>query len=448
MFGNNFGDSACGGSICSGSVCRIMVMGVGGAGNNAVNRMIEAGVKSAEFVAVNTDRQALSLSLADDENKIAIGERLTKGLGAGSNPEIGAKACDESREEIENAVKGVDLLFIAAGMGGGTGTGAAPIVAEIAKKCGCVTVAVVTKPFGFEGAKRRENAKKGIAELSKFADTLVVIPNDKLLEALPADTSIVDALKYADENLRTGICGITDLISTPSLINLDFADVKTILQNKGYAHMGVGRASGENRVVQAVKKAISSPLLETSIEGAKGIIFNVKGGSDLSLGQVNEAADLINSVIDESAMVIFGANIDPEYEGQIEITAIATGFTDKQDSEKEIRRRIFDSVETPEKTERVERVAKPEPIENPERIGTPERPTRAEQPEQTVEKKVVMATEAVEPERPTRTGEENYKRSEAVKENKKEAEPEDEFDDESAMEDFPPFMKKLFKRNK
>ena len=438
MFGNDF----------SGNVCRIMVMGVGGAGNNAVNRMIEAGVKSAEFVAVNTDRQALSLSLADDENKIAIGERLTKGLGAGSNPEIGAKACDESREEIENAVKGVDLLFIAAGMGGGTGTGAAPIVAEIAKKCGCVTVAVVTKPFGFEGAKRRENAKKGIAELSKFADTLVVIPNDKLLEALPADTSIVDALKYADENLRTGICGITDLISTPSLINLDFADVKTILQNKGYAHMGVGRASGENRVVQAVKKAISSPLLETSIEGAKGIIFNVKGGSDLSLGQVNEAADLINSVIDESAMVIFGANIDPEYEGQIEITAIATGFTDKQDSEKEIRRRIFDSVETPEKTERVERVAKPEPIENPERIGTPERPTRAEQPEQTVEKKVVMATEAVEPERPTRTGEENYKRSEAVKENKKEAEPEDEFDDESAMEDFPPFMKKLFKRNK
>ncbi len=438
MFGNDF----------SGNVCRIMVMGVGGAGNNAVNRMIEAGVKSAEFFAVNTDKQALSLSLADDDKKIVIGERLTKGLGAGSNPEIGAKACDESREEIENALRGVDLLFIAAGMGGGTGTGAAPIVAEIAKKCGCVTVAVVTKPFGFEGVKRRENAKRGIAELSKFADTLVVIPNDKLLEALPADTSIVDALKYADENLRTGICGITDLISTPSLINLDFADVKTILQNKGYAHMGVGRASGENRVVQAVKKAISSPLLETSIEGAKGIIFNVKGGSDLSLGQVNEAADLINSVIDESAMVIFGANIDPEYEGQIEITAIATGFTDKQDSEKEIRRRIFDNVETPEKTERVERVAKPEPIENPERIGTPERPTRAEQPEQTVEKKVVMATEAVEPERPTRTGEENYKRSEAVKENKKEAEPEDEFDDESAMEDFPPFMKKLFKRNK
>lgn len=438
MFGNDF----------SGNVCRIMVMGVGGAGNNAVNRMIEAGVKSAEFFAVNTDKQALSLSLADDDKKIVIGERLTKGLGAGSNPEIGAKACDESREEIENALRGVDLLFIAAGMGGGTGTGAAPIVAEIAKKCGCVTVAVVTKPFGFEGVKRRENAKRGIAELSKFADTLVVIPNDKLLEALPADTSIVDALKYADENLRTGICGITDLISTPSLINLDFADVKTILQNKGYAHMGVGRASGENRVVQAVKKAISSPLLETSIEGAKGIIFNVKGGSDLSLGQVNEAADLINSVIDESAMVIFGANIDPEYEGQIEITAIATGFTDKQESEKEIRRRIFDNVETPEKTERIERVAKPEPIENSERAGryeTSERPVRSEQP---VEKKVAMATEAVEPEKPTRNAEETYKRSEPIKEDKKEVEPEDEFDDESAMEDFPPFMKKLFKRNK
>lgn len=441
MFGNDF----------SGNVCRIMVMGVGGAGNNAVNRMIEAGVKSAEFVAVNTDRQALSLSLVDDENKIAIGERLTKGLGAGSNPEIGAKACDESREEIENALRGVDLLFIAAGMGGGTGTGAAPIVAEIAKKCGCVTVAVVTKPFGFEGAKRRENAKKGIAELSKFADTLVVIPNDKLLEALPADTSIVDALKYADENLRTGICGITDLISTPSLINLDFADVKTILQNKGYAHMGVGRASGENRVVQAVKKAISSPLLETSIEGAKGIIFNVRGGSDLSLGQVNEAADLINSVIDESAMVIFGANIDPEYDGQIEITAIATGFTDKQYSEKEIRRRIFDNAETSEKPERVEKSTKSEPIESSKRVEkyeTHEIPIKAEQPEKPIEKKVVAATEDSETERSARNTEEAYKQSETVKEDKKEVETKDEFDDESAMKDFPPFMKKLFKRNK
>lgn len=441
MFGNDF----------SGNVCRIMVMGVGGAGNNAVNRMIEAGVKSAEFVAVNTDRQALSLSLVDDENKIAIGERLTKGLGAGSNPEIGAKACDESREEIENALRGVDLLFIAAGMGGGTGTGAAPIVAEIAKKCGCVTVAVVTKPFGFEGAKRRENAKKGIAELSKFADTLVVIPNDKLLEALPADTSIVDALKYADENLRTGICGITDLISTPSLINLDFADVKTILQNKGYAHMGVGRASGENRVVQAVKKAISSPLLETSIEGAKGIIFNVRGGSDLSLGQVNEAADLINSVIDESAMVIFGANIDPEYDGQIEITAIATGFTDKQYPEKEIRRRIFDNAETSEKPERVEKSTKFEPIESSERVEkyeTHERPMKAEQPEKPIEKNVVAATEDSETERSARNTEEAYKQPETVKEDKKEVETKDEFDDESAMKDFPPFMKKLFKRNK
>ena len=438
MFGNDF----------SGNVCRIMVMGVGGAGNNAVNRMIEAGVKSAEFFAVNTDKQALSLSLVDDDKKIVIGERLTKGLGAGSNPEIGAKACDESREEIENALRGVDLLFIAAGMGGGTGTGAAPIVAEIAKKCGCVTVAVVTKPFGFEGVKRRENAKRGIAELSKFADTLVVIPNDKLLEALPADTSIVDALKYADENLRTGICGITDLISTPSLINLDFADVKTILQNKGYAHMGVGRASGENRVVQAVKKAISSPLLETSIEGAKGIIFNVKGGSDLSLGQVNEAADLINSVIDESAMVIFGANIDPEYEGQIEITAIATGFTDKQDSEKEIRRRIFDNVETPEKTEKIERVAKPESIDNSERAERYESQERPARSEQLVEKRVVVETGTIDPEKPNRNTEETFNRSEPIKEEKKGVEPEDEFDDESAMEDFPPFMKKLFKRNK
>ena len=247
------------------NVCKIMVAGVGGAGNNAVNRMIEAGVSSAEFVAINTDKQALILSEASENNKIAIGEKLTKGLGAGSNPEIGMQAAEESKDKIRERLQGVDLLFIAAGMGGGTGTGAAPVVAKIARECGCVTVAVVTKPFMFEGKRRDENARRGIAELSKVVDTIVIIPNDKLLETLPPDTSMIEALKYADENLRMGICGIADLISTPSLINLDFADVKTIIQNKGYAHMGVGMATGDNRVVQAVKKAISSPLLETSI---------------------------------------------------------------------------------------------------------------------------------------------------------------------------------------
>ena len=305
------------------NICKIMVAGIGGAGNNAVNRMIEAGVSSAEFISINTDKQALILSHVKDENKIAIGEKLTKGLGAGSNPEVGMQAAEESKDKIKERLQGVDLLFIAAGMGGGTGTGAAPVVAKIARECGCVTVAVVTKPFMFEGRRRDENARKGIAELSKNVDTIVIIPNDKLLETLPPETSMIEALKYADENLRMGICGIADLISTPSLINLDFADVKTIIQNKGYAHMG------DNRVVQAVKKAISSPLLETSIEGAKGVILNVKGGTDLTLGQVYEAANLINSVIDSSATVIFGANIDPDYNEKFEITVIATGFNDK-----------------------------------------------------------------------------------------------------------------------
>ena len=319
------------------NICKITVAGVGGAGNNAVNRMIEAGVSSAEFLAINTDKQALILSKVKEDNKIAIGEKLTKGLGAGSNPEVGMQAAEESKEKIKSRLQGVDLLFIAAGMGGGTGTGAAPVVAKIARECGCVTVAVVTKPFMFEGKRRDENARKGIAELCKNVDTIVIIPNDKLLETLPPDTSMIEALKYADENLRMGICGIADLISTPSLINLDFADVKTIIQNKGYAHMGVGTASGDNRVVQAVKKAISSPLLETSIEGAKGVILNVKGGTDLTLGQVYEAANLINSVIDSSATVIFGANIDPEYNEKFEITVIATGFTDKEETSGQIK---------------------------------------------------------------------------------------------------------------
>lgn len=319
------------------NICKITVAGVGGAGNNAVNRMIEAGVSSAEFLAINTDKQALILSKVKEDNKIAIGEKLTKGLGAGSNPEVGMQAAEESKEKIKSRLQGVDLLFIAAGMGGGTGTGAAPVVAKIARECGCVTVAVVTKPFMFEGKRRDENARKGIAELCKNVDTIVIIPNDKLLETLPPDTSMIEALKYADENLRMGICGIADLISTPSLINLDFADVKTIIQNKGYAHMGVGMASGDNRVVQAVKKAISSPLLETSIEGAKGVILNVKGGTDLTLGQVYEAANLINSVIDSSATVIFGANIDPEYNEKFEITVIATGFTDKEETSGQIK---------------------------------------------------------------------------------------------------------------
>lgn len=312
------------------NICKIKVIGVGGAGSNAVNRMIELDIKSAQFACVNTDQQALMLSRVAPENRLSIGKNLTKGLGAGSDPEVGEKAAEESKDEIEKLVEGVDLLFIAAGMGGGTGTGAAPVIAKTAKEKGCVTVAVVTKPFAFEGKKREENAKKGIANLSKYVDTIVIIPNDKLLEALPNDISMIDALKYADDNLRQGICGIADLISTPAMINLDFADVRAIISNQGLAHMGVGRAKGENRVVEAVRQAVSSPLLETTIEGARGVIINVTGGKDLTLGQVYEAARLVQGVVDSSANIIFGANVSEELQEEIEITVIATGFVGKE----------------------------------------------------------------------------------------------------------------------
>ena len=309
------------------NVCKIKVIGVGGGGNNAVNRMIEAGIQSAEFVSVNTDVQALMHSMVDVKNRIQIGKQLTEGLGAGSYPEIGEKAAEESREEIEKLVEGVNLLFITAGMGGGTGTGAAPVIAKIAKEKGCVTVAVVTKPFAFEGKKREENAKKGIANLAKFVDTLIVIPNDKLLDSLPKNTPMGEALRRADDNLKQAICGISDLITVPALINLDFADVRTIIKGQGLAHMGIGRAKGENRIVEAVRQAVSSPMLETTIEGARGIILNISGDNNLSIGEVSEAANLIHGVVDYSANLIFGANIVPELKDEIVITIIATGFT-------------------------------------------------------------------------------------------------------------------------
>ena len=308
------------------NVAKIMVIGVGGAGNNAVNRMIRAGVNTAHFVAINTDKQALLLSLCDPEDRYQIGALETKGLGAGAEPEIGEKAANESKELIEQIVDGVDLLFITAGMGGGTGTGAAPVIAKIAKEKGCVTVAVVTKPFSFEGNKRAKNAEKGIANLEKHVDTIIIIPNDKLMEAMKPNTPFVEALSYADDTLRQGICGIADLIATPSLINLDFADVKTTLKNQGLAHMGIGSARGENRIVEAVKGAVSSPLLETTIEGAKSVIFNVTGGTDLTLTQINDAAKSVRDIVDPEANVIFGANINPELQEEVIITLIATGF--------------------------------------------------------------------------------------------------------------------------
>ena len=262
-------------------ICNIKVVGVGGGGNNAVNRMVNAGISSAEFVAVNTDKQALLMSKA--KHRIQIGEKLTRGLGAGADPEVGSKAAEESKEIIQQMLEGTDLCFITAGMGGGTGTGAAPVIASIAKQLGILTIAVVTKPFSFEGRRRMENAEKGIKELKSSVDTLVVIPNDKLLKIVPKGTPIVEAFRTADDVLRQGIQGISDLIVTPSLINLDFADVKTTIKNKGLAHMGLGKGKGENRTIEAVRQAVSSPLLETTIEGATGIILNIKGGLDLTL---------------------------------------------------------------------------------------------------------------------------------------------------------------------
>ena len=305
-------------------VARIKVIGVGGAGNNAVNRMIEAGIQSASYVAVNTDKQILLLSKA--EVKIPIGSALTKGLGAGADPEVGRAAAEESKETLTEAVKDTDLLFITAGMGGGTGTGAAPVIAKIARDLKILTIAVVTEPFNFEGKKRMDNTVKGLENLKKYVDTLVIIPNDKIMCVVPKNTPMVEALRGADEILKQGIRGIADLIVNPALINLDFADVRTVLKDQGLAHMGVGVAKGENRIVEAVRLAVNCPLLETTIEGAKGVILNIVGGNDLTMDEVQTAATLVQSVVDYSANIIFGACIDSNINDEVEVTVIATGF--------------------------------------------------------------------------------------------------------------------------
>lgn len=313
---------------------QIKVIGVGGGGNNAVNRMIESQLKGVQFIAVNTDKQALFTSKA--EYRIQIGEKLSKGLGAGANPEIGKKAAEESRDDIYQALQGADMVFVTAGMGGGTGTGAAPIVAEIAKEMGILTVGVVTKPFTFEGKRRMQHAEHGIEELKSRVDTLVTIPNDRLLQVVEKKTSIVDAFRMADDILRQGVQGISDLIAVPGLVNLDFADVKTIMFEQGLAHMGIGRASGEHRATEAAKQAIHSPLLETSIEGAKGVLLNITGGSNLGLFEVNEAAELVAQAADPDANIIFGAVIDEDLKDEIRITVIATGFEHRASSGKTI----------------------------------------------------------------------------------------------------------------
>ncbi len=306
----------------------IKVIGVGGGGNNAVNRMIEYGVEGVEFIAVNTDAQALNLSAA--EVKLQIGTKLTRGLGAGANPEVGKKAAEESKEQIEEALRGADMVFVTAGMGGGTGTGAAPVIAQVAKDLGALTVGVVTRPFTFEGRKRQTQAIGGITAMKESVDTLIVIPNDKLLEIVDKNTPMLEASREADNVLRQGVQGIFDLIAVPGLINLDFADVKTIMSNKGSALMGIGISTGENRASEAAKKAISSPLLETSIDGAKGVLMNITGGSKLSLFEVQEAADIVASASDEDVNMIFGSVINDNLKDEIIVTVIATGFTEEQ----------------------------------------------------------------------------------------------------------------------
>ncbi|MBZ4687007.1 MAG: cell division protein FtsZ [Clostridiales bacterium] len=318
----------------------IKVVGVGGGGNNAVNRMIAANLQGVEFISLNTDAQALNLSQA--EIKIQIGEKLTRGLGAGANPEIGKKAAEESREMLEQSLNGADMVFVTAGMGGGTGTGAAPVVAEVAKELGALTVGVVTRPFTFEGKKRANQAESGITELKNKVDTLIVIPNDRLLQVADKQTSITDAFKIADDVLRQGVQGISDLIAVPGLINLDFADVKTIMVDAGSALMGIGSATGEKRAAEAAKMAISSPLLETSIDGAKGVLLNITGGSNLGLFEVNEAAEIISAAADPDANIIFGAVIDEKLEEELRVTVIATGFDEKRNIKKEPESKDFD----------------------------------------------------------------------------------------------------------
>lgn len=307
---------------------QIKVIGVGGGGGNAVNRMIEAGLKGVSYIVVNTDKQALNMSIAD--TRVQIGEKLTRGLGAGANPETGMKAAEENLEEITKHFDGVDMIFITAGMGGGTGTGAAPVIAKAAKEMGILTVGVVTKPFTFEGKKRRDHAELGIEYLKRYVDSLVVVPNDKLLQIAEKNTTMKEAFSLADDVLRQGVQGITDLIAESGVINLDFADVKTVMSDRGIAHMGVGVGEGDNRVIDAVQEAIGSPLLETSIDGAKAILLNIVGGYDLGMLEANEAADLIEKAASRDANIIFGASIKEDLKDQIIITVIATGFEEDE----------------------------------------------------------------------------------------------------------------------
>ena len=389
----------------------IVVVGVGGGGNNAVNSMIRAGIKSASFVVMNTDMQALNMSLVPPHCKIQLGANMTGGLGAGSDPEIGRKAAEESRERIKAALKDIDLLFITAGMGGGTGTGAAPVIAEIAKSMNILTVAVVTKPFNFEGAQRMKNAEEGIKNLKNFVDTLLVIPNQKLIEVLDKNISFKRAFEIADDVLRQGVQGVSDVIANPELINLDFADVRTILSNKGLAHMGIGYGKGEKRVIEAVRGAVFSPLLETDIEGATGIIVNITGGDDMLLGEVTEACDIVKQVVDPSANIILGTAFVPDKK-DIEITIIATGFVDRNlaparssapQPQKSFATALSQAAATEEEKEEEQPAQQEQPVFNQDIFanrpvfGQMQRPVATPEPVQPVVQPVVQPAPAPQP---------------------------------------------------
>ena len=360
----------------SDNFARIKVIGVGGGGNNAVNRMVEAQLKGVEFIAINTDKQALYTSKA--EYKIQIGDKLTRGLGAGANPEIGKKAAEESKEEIIQLLEGSDMVFVTAGMGGGTGTGAAPLVAQLAKEMGILTVGVVTKPFVFEGKVRMKNAERGIEDLKANVDTLITIPNDKLLQLVQKNTSMLEAFSIADNVLRQGIQSISDLIAVPGLINLDFADVTSIMKEQGLAHMGMGNAVGENRAIEAAREAIQSPLLETSIDGAKGILLNITGGSNLGLFEINEASTLVQESCDPEANIIFGASIREDLGDEINITVIATGFESNKRNESKVSETLnkFSAKTFEPEVKKVETVVS-EPIK--ETIVVKEEPKKVEE---------------------------------------------------------------------
>jgi cell division protein FtsZ len=318
------------GDIIPSNAAKIKVIGVGGSGGNAVNRMIDSQVAGIEFWSMNTDAQALTLSKA--QKRLQVGQKLTKGLGAGGNPAIGQKAAEESREEIQKALDGADLVFITAGLGGGTGTGGAPVVAEVAKELGALTIGVVTRPFHFEGRRRISQADDGILALQSRVDTLIVIPNNKLLEVIAEQTPVQEAFRYADDVLRQGVQGISDIITIPGLVNVDFADVRAVMADAGSALLGIGIASGKSRAREAAVAAIASPLLESSIDGAKGVVFNITGGTDLTLHEVNAAAETIYEVVDPNANIIFGAVIDERMQGEVKITVIATGFSGENKS--------------------------------------------------------------------------------------------------------------------